>query len=452
MPREQPRWPAGLALFASLLGLAFGMSSTLDYASHLDRQIHDIHCSFIPGLGATTAADTGCRTAMYSPYAALFRDRYWGGVPISLFAVGAFAFFAAFSLYVLLAKESAPRRAIQFLFLAGVTPLMVSIGMAAISAFRLGTFCKTCVGIYISSALLAVAGIAAFVQDRRAERELSRAPWPSKPAEAPPAGSEGVPATLPDPAVLASVPTTVVDERKVPGPRRLGGVLLFPAWLAGLGLFSIAPAALYVSSLPSYAGYIASCGKLEKPTEPNGALLRVTPPRATQPATLFVDPLCPTCKALHQRLSVENVMDKLDMTLVLFPLDSECNWMLDRPLHPGACVVSKAILCSDHRAMQVLEWAYDNQEELLAAAKAGAGIVNVRAMIRERWPGLEACIESKDTALRLNRMLRYIVNNQLPVSTPQMYLGETRVCDEDTDMGLAYAMRKLAPALEAQSR
>lgn len=455
MPRDQPRWPAGLALFASLLGLAFGMSSTLDYSSHLDRQIHDIHCSFIPGLGATTAADTGCRTAMYSPYAALFRDQYWGGVPISLFAVGAFAFFAAFSIYLLLAKESAPKRALQFLFLAGVTPLLVSIGMAAISFFRLGTFCKTCIGIYVASALLAVAGVAAFLQDRAADRDRKRAPWPSDPqraAEAPPAGSEVVPGTLPDPAVHANVPTTVLDERNVPGPRRAGGFLLIPAWLAGLGLFSIAPALLYVGSLPNYAGYISGCGKLEKPTEPNNALIRVTPLRATQPATLFVDPLCPTCKALHQRLEAEQVMDKLDVTLVLFPLDSECNWMLDRPLHPGACVVSKAILCSDHKAMQVLEWAYENQEDLLAAAKAAAGIVNVRAMIRERWPGLEACIESKETKLRLDRMLRYIVNNQLPVSTPQMYLGETRVCDEDTDMGLAYAMRKLAPALEARSR
>ena len=72
MPSAQPRWPAGLALFASLLGLAFAISSTLDYASHLDRQIHDIHCSFIPGLGAEQAEGTGCRTAMYSPFAALF--------------------------------------------------------------------------------------------------------------------------------------------------------------------------------------------------------------------------------------------------------------------------------------------------------------------------------------------------------------------------------------------
>jgi len=121
--------------------------------------------------------------------------------------------------------------------------------------------------------------------------------------------------------------------------------------------------------------------------------------------------------------------------------------MLDRPVHPGACAVSKAIICSEHKALNVLEWAYDNQEAILEAAKAGAGIANVRAMIKDRWPGLDACIDSKETKLRLDRTLRYIVNNHLAVSTPQMYLGETRLCDEDTDMGLAYTIRNLAPGL-----
>jgi hypothetical protein len=124
--------------------------------------------------------------------------------------------------------------------------------------------------------------------------------------------------------------------------------------------------------------------------------------------------------------------------------------MLDRPVHPGACQVSKAILCSDHKAMQVLEWAYDKQEDLLAAAKAAAGPANVQAMIRQRWPGLDACMDSKETKLRLDHMLRYIVNNHLAVSTPQMFLGDTRLCDEDTDMGLAYTIRRLAPALRGK--
>ncbi|MEO5729359.1 MAG: vitamin K epoxide reductase family protein, partial [Byssovorax sp.] len=139
------RWPAAVALAASLLGLTFAGLSSVDYTKHLDRQIHDVHCSYVPGLGAETSADNACRVAMYSPFAALFRDKYWGGVPIALFAVGSFCFFAAFALYLLLAGRAAPRRAPGFFALVSVTPLLASIVMGTISAVRLGHFCKVCV-------------------------------------------------------------------------------------------------------------------------------------------------------------------------------------------------------------------------------------------------------------------------------------------------------------------
>lgn len=432
MSGVRERWPAALALLASLLGLTFGSLSSQDYIQHLDRQIHDVHCSYVPGLGAGTTPDNACRVAMYSPYSALFRDRYWGGVPISLFAVGAFGFFAAFALYLLLAGRSAPKKALIFLAAFGVTPALVSALMASISAMKLGHFCKTCVGIYVSSALLAIAGIAALILDR-----ARPAPVPAPPR------AVGVPPTLVDVDRTAVDPETWEDKWGRPP----GGFALIPAWALALGILTAIPAGLYVSSLPTYSNYIGACGKLPKPEEPPNTLLHVRMPSAKQPATLFVDPLCPTCKGFHQRLVSEGIFDKLDVTLVLFPLDNECNWMLDRPVHPGACIVAKAILCSEHKALTVLEWAYDNQQAILDAAKAGGGMANVRSMIKDRFQGLDACIDSKETKLRLDRTLRYIVQNQLQVSTPQMFLGETRLCDEDTDMGLAYTVRKLAPGL-----
>ena len=428
---DRQRWPAVVALVASLLGLTFGGLSSLDYIQHLDRQVHDVHCSYVPGLGSEASPDNACRVAMYSPFAALFRDRLWGGVPISLFALGVFVFFAAFALYLLLAGRYAPRRALDFFAVFAATPLVVSLVMLTISALKLGHFCKTCVGIYVSSALLAAAGIAAWVGERRQPR-------------APPL----------DPN--RNVPTTLIDDpaaRTVAQPplfRAEGSLWLLPAWAVALALFASTPALIYVAVLPSYSNVVAGCGKLEKAPEPNGPQLHLHSSSSVQPAVLFVDPLCPTCKAFHQRLVTENLWDKLDTTLVLFPLDSECNWMLDRPVHPGSCAVSKAILCNETRALATLEWAYDKQEELLAAAKAGAGIVNVRAMIKERWPGLDACIDSKATSQRLDGMLRYIVKNHLPVSTPQLFVGGTRLCDEDSDMGLSFSIRRLAPALRGK--
>ena len=110
MPGSKSKFPAILALVASLLGLLFASNSTLDYAKHLDRRLHDVHCSFIPGAPATSEAEA-CRVAMYSPYSALFKEHYWGGIPISLFALGSFAFFSAFAVYLLVYGSRAPRRA-----------------------------------------------------------------------------------------------------------------------------------------------------------------------------------------------------------------------------------------------------------------------------------------------------------------------------------------------------
>lgn len=421
---KAPRWPAALALFAALLGLVFASISSVDYARHLDRQVHDLHCSFVPGLTAAPGADSACRTAMYSPYAALFRDRYWGGIPISLFAVGAFVFFAAFALWAVLARDSFPRRAAQLFGVTSLLPFAASLVMFSISWLKLGAFCKTCVGIYIASTLLAIAGIAIL---RSASAALA-----------------------PRPRLGAS--DTVVDEPAfaAPAPPPDPSPALVVGWLAGLAACAVAPALLYLAALPSYAPYVTGCGTLEKKAEAHGALLHITPAGAVQPATMFVDPLCPTCKAFHQRLVADGYFDKLDTTLVLFPLDDKCNWMLDRAVHPGACVVAKAILCADRRALPVLEWAYAHQDALLEAAKAGAGIVNVRAMIRESWPELDACIDQKETAQRLDRMLRYAVDNHIPVSTPQLFLGDTRLCDEDSDIGLSYTVGQLAPALRSK--
>ncbi len=446
-----PIWPSALALVAAALGLAFSLSSTLDYTRHLDRQVHDLHCSFIPGAAAEAGQEAACRAAMYSPYSALFKDRYWGGIPISLPAVGAFAFFAAFAVYLLLSRNNAPRRAYQFQFLGGLTPLLVSLVMFVISLTKLGQFCKTCVGIYSASALLAVASIGAlFVDLRRAKDAIAEFRNPSKTVAAAPLESwaalekdEGKVA----PTLLEGEVPAIETPPQPFVPPRTGGFALVPSWLIALAAFSLVPALLYVSALPSYGTYLTGCGKLEKPADPTNALLHITPAGAKQQATLVVDPLCPTCKAFHQRLVAEGVFEQLDTTLVLFPLDNECNWMLDRAVHPGACAVAKAVLCSDKRALSTLEWAYEKQDALLAAAKGEGGVAAVRSMIRESYPTLDACIDSKETKQRLERTLRFAVANQLPVSTPQLFLDGTRLCDEDSDIGLSYTLSKIAPNL-----
>jgi hypothetical protein len=86
---------------------------------------------------------------------------------------------------------------------------------------------------------------------------------------------------------------------------------------------------------------------------------------------------------------------------------------------------------------------------LLEEGKAGAGVNNMHGAIRRRFPDLIECVKAKKTAQRLDRVMRFAVDNRLPVSTPQLFVGGTRLCEEDTDIGLEYALPRLAPELRS---
>jgi protein-disulfide isomerase len=106
--------------------------------------------------------------------------------------------------------------------------------------------------------------------------------------------------------------------------------------------------------------------------------------------------------------------------------------------------VAKAVLCGKDQTRQVLEWAFENQERLSAAGKLGEP--SLKALISQQWgPGLVACMDSRETKVKLNKHLHFAADNGVPVSTPQVYLGAKRLCDEDTDLGLRFTLKQLAP-------
>jgi uncharacterized membrane protein len=412
LQKDTTRIIGTVTAIAALLGLVFAAYSTYDYALHLDRQIHAVHCSFVPGAPVAEDGENACKAALFSPYSAIFRGAYWGGIPISLFAVGSFAFFSGFGVYLALARARAPRYAWLFLGITGFVPVLASLVMFTISATKLGTFCKLCVGIYVASAALAVAAGMALKHFRRSGLTLSAGPAPD--------GSKRI------------------DLPHGESPR------LLAVWLVALGFAAFSPAVVYAASMPDYRERLTSCGTLTVKTESHGALVKIPTLRPSQPVLLFEDPLCPTCKSFHQRLGVEGALEQLDITLALFPLDTECNWMLDRPLHPGACMLSRAVLCAGANARGALEWAFDNQDDLREAGKSGPQALKKK--IEARFgPELVACVDDRRTAIKLNQHLHFASQNRIPVSTPQMFLGDKRICEEDTDLGLRYTLSELAP-------
>jgi uncharacterized membrane protein len=398
-----------IAACAAALGLIFAGYSTYDYAQQLDRQVHAVHCSFIPGAPVSTDADNACKTALFSPYSAIFRATWWGGVPISVFAFGAFTFFVGFGVYLWLGTRRP--RACAFYAAAALAPFGASVVMFFVSALHLHVFCKLCVGIYVSSLVLAGAAALGWRASKREAVEQA----PTLPAEA---------------------------NRAPSAAQGYRWVLL---WLAMLGAATLAPALAYVSALPDYRARIGQCGKLAVVAETHNALLKIATAHPTRAVLLFEDPLCPTCKAFHERIVDEGIFDRLDVTMAMFPLDVECNWMLDRSLHPGACLLAKAVLCGGNdRARAILEWAFDDQDELGELGKRGPEALTSK--IAARWgPEIGSCLERPQTATRLNQQLHFAANNHVPVSTPQMFLGDRRICDEDTDLGLRYTFAQLAP-------
>jgi uncharacterized membrane protein len=382
-----------VALVAAVIGFVFAAYSSYDYAQHLDRQVHSVHCSFIPGAPVSDDADNACKTALFSSYSAIFRRTYWGGIPISLFAMGAFGFFAGLAAVIAVANERTPRWALGLFGIAGIGPLIASIVMFIISATQLHTFCKLCVGIYICSIALAVCAVLAL----RTMRAMKSTEQPAK--------------------AIA-----------------IGFVVL--------GAVTLAPALVYAATIPDMKPYISACGKITAKDEAHNALIKVPTAHPARPVLLFEDPLCPSCKGFHERLVSEGIFENLDVTLALFPLDSDCNWMLDRAIHPGACILSRAILCSK-TPRQVLEWSFAEQDDLRETGKKDPKALASR--VTAKFPEVQGCIDDPKTVVRLNQHLHFASQNKIPISTPQMFLGETRICEEDTDLGLAWTLGQLAP-------
>ncbi len=384
-----------IVLLASLVGAYFAATSTADFVTHLDRDVHAIHCSFNPGDKAEMG-ESGCRTVMLSPYSSFFRDRWWGGVPVALWALAVFSFLAYRSAH-LIWRGKPLRSEGLFLFLATLLPVGMSAVYGHLAVNEVGAVCNVCVGIYVASG-------AAFL---------------------------GALLTL-----LLSVP-----KRDPAAVRRFA---------TGFGegvLFVGAMTLVYLTSVPEGRadgkGGAAGCGGLVQPEDEAGIM--VTLGGKGKAAIEVLDPLCPACRAFDARLKASGLDEKLAAKAVLFPLDSTCNWMVSTSLHPGACAVSEAMLCAAEKDAQgprkVLDWAFVHQEALRELAEKDEPAL--RAKIEAEFPNVKGCLGSAVVKNKIVKSLRWAVSNALPVMTPQLFVEGTRMCDEDTDLGLEYTLTQM---------
>lgn len=482
-----------LLFVCAVVGLAFAWSSASDFTAHLDRQVHGIHCSFLPGSTPDVSGSSGCYVTLMSPYSSILRDTVWGGIPVALPAMAVFSYLAVLALGLLLAGRQDDRRALAYQSAAWALPFLTSMVFGYLAFTQLDAACKLCIGIYVSSTVGLFFSVVALVRTPRATigtaidrgSETTRDKRSPRIVDARPAARDVQPialdtttnddvdrtleevsvlgggfgraaetidesaATVDEPPRLATASEMdrrlragrVRGEREFVGAAPISFATLGIAFVVGV-LFVVIPVGAYAAGAPDFSRFVGACGTLAHPEAADGEILVAVGPQDRPVSMLEVlDPLCPSCRGFERRFSAHEAANRVSRRVLLFPLDNECNWMVDRALHPGACVVSRAVLCAERDAESVLEWAFEHQEEIREATSRDPNAA--AQMVRGRFPALADCIGSARTAALLNRSLRFAIANQLPVLTPQVYVANQRICDEDTDLGLDYVLARL---------
>ena len=432
---------------AAALGFLFSSVSAYDFTQHLDREIHGVHCSFIPGLGrADISGSSGCQTAMMSPWSSMFRRSVWGGLPIALPSMGVFAFLLFFAVDLLLSRRTMDRQLTGLLTIATGVPVLASIIMGGIAIAELGALCKLCVGIYASSfaacgaAAMAWRGIGA--RNRFAELAAEEEEPVVDENEGPTEMGGGPHA----PAVEVAPPgSDVVDAEDLDDESEWPAPLVSPGHVGALVaagvLFVAVPSLAYVATAPDHSSYVIGCGTLDRPGDLYRVMVPMGPQTAAVNAVEILDPLCPACAAFEERLEGTGLASELSRQVLLFPLEASCNWMVDSAVHPGACTVSEAVLCAGDRADEVLRWAFDNGDMIRTASKDDPKAA--RRMVLEAFGSLRSCLGSPAIKTKLNKSLRWAVRNRLQILTPQLYIEGVRLCDEDVDLGLEFALTRM---------
>jgi hypothetical protein len=68
----------------------------------------------------------------------------------------------------------------------------------------------------------------------------------------------------------------------------------------------------------------------------------------------------------------------------------------------------------------------------------------MRQKVVAKFPGVKECIDSPDTKKKIwDSMQRFGIPNKIRIETPQLFVNGKRMCVEDTDLGLEFALARL---------
>ena len=336
--KSVPQPPTPRAAFAA--ALAFALAG-LVLAVMLVRVHHDAAIGLTSFC--TISEEISCDKVALSSWSVLL------GVPVAAWGVVGYGLAAALAAWGLSGRRLHARWPAGGLLAIGGVAGVVALVLALISKLVIGTWCLLCMGSWVASLGLLVAG------------------WM---------------ACRPVGAVAAVRADLQAVGRQ---PRRAAAV-------AVAGLFGLL---LLVVGYPRVEARGKAAGA--SPGAASPAALPPPLPAATGPAVLFSDYECPFCALAHDELR-ETLRRRPDIQVVRrnFPLDQACNPIMKRPMHLRACELARAAICADDQGQ--LE-AMD--DALFASQKAPVPVEELAARLKLDLGRFKACLGSPATEARL---------------------------------------------------
>jgi len=331
--------PASRGALRAVLVLALAGLGVAAYLTWLHAQAHGGVSSF-----CDISETFSCGKVATSDYSVLF------GLPVALWGALGYGTMAALAAWGLAGRRPHPGWPAGLLALGAGGAVLAAVALAIVSEFVIGAWCLMCMAAWtISVALLAAASRAVRPAGVRA------AVAADLDALAEHAGATGAVVVL---AVVAVAASATLYPRYWENPSRGGLPGAQPAAPVERAAVTEAPPGTVVS---------------------------------------YSDFLCPFCAKAHDELN-QLLALRPDLKLVRrqFPLEMDCNPLLKRTIHPGACLLARAGICAEEqgRVREMDDALFANQEAKrpLDAVAAGAGLDVAR---------LHACLESPETSRRL---------------------------------------------------
>jgi protein-disulfide isomerase/uncharacterized membrane protein len=139
----------------------------------------------------------------------------------------------------------------------------------------------------------------------------------------------------------------------------------------------------------------------------------------------FSDFQCPSCRAGAQTLHpvLRRYEGKIRFVYRNFPLDSACNRLIQRSMHPHACELAAGAVCAD--SQQKFEPYYEKIFDRQASLKAGSAVEAARELGLD-VPAFEACLKDPGTQARISQDIEEGITLNVE-STPTFFVNGHRI-------------------------